>query len=114
VLHTNGKSWSNLEVSASLPANMGFTDLTGDGAGGFWALDVAIGAASGVVPAEDLVHYSGKWTVEALPAIPGSVSGTTSVVGLFPMPGIGQVWAPATYDVAPGGQPSALIFRFTP
>jgi hypothetical protein len=115
VLHWNGTAWSQLQIPASLPSNMGFTSLTGDGDGGFWALDVALQTAgTGITPAEDLVHYiGGKWTVEALPAVPDSTPGTTSVTGLFHVPGTQQVWAPATYDNS-SGQPNDLIFRYTP
>lgn len=114
VLHWNGTAWSQLEVPASLPSNMGFTELTGDGGSGFWALDVALQTVgTGITPAEDLVHYNGsKWTVEALPVIPDSTPGTTSVTGLFQVPGTHQVWAPATYDDSTG-QPLGLIFRYT-
>jgi hypothetical protein len=38
-----------------------------------------------------VLHYNGsKWTVEALPAIPDSTPGTTSVTGLFQVPGTGR------------------------
>ena len=115
VLHWNGTAWSRLEVPASLPANTGFTELTGDGGSGFWALNVALQTVgTGITPAEELVHYNGsKWTVEALPAIPDSTPGTTSVTGLFQIPGTHQVWAPATYDNS-SGQPNDLIFRYIP
>ena len=116
VLHWNGTAWSQLAVPSSLPANMGFTELAGDGGSGFWALDVALQTVgTGITPAEDLVHYNGsKWTVEALPAIPDSTPGTTSVTGLFRVPGSHQVWAPATYFDDSSGQPSGLIFRYIP
>lgn len=115
VLHWNGTAWSQLQVPASLPSNMGFTELTGDGGSGFWALDVALQTVgTGITPAEDLVHYNGsKWTVEALPAIPDSTPGTTAVTGLFQVPHTHQVWAPATYENS-SGQPSDLIFRYIP
>jgi hypothetical protein len=115
VLHWDGKVWSQVRIPASLPSNMGFTELAGDGGSGFWAVDVALQTVgTGITPAEDLVHYNGsKWTVEALPAIPGDTAGTTSVTGLFQVPGTHQVWAPATYDNS-AGQPSELIFRYIP
>ena len=37
----NGTAWSQVEVAASLPANMGFTELTGDGGSGFIARESA-------------------------------------------------------------------------
>ncbi len=113
--HWNGKSWKLLAVPASLYKGIkqgaAFTEVTPDGAGGFWA-----GLATeGTSLAVKLVHYrAGKWSVIGLPAIKGStvLPVPRNAVSLTRIPGTRQMWVPIEYSVL-SGQFKYSIYRYS-
>ncbi len=113
--HWTGKSWKRLAVPSSLYQGIkqgsAFTEVTPDGAGGFWA-----GLATeGMSYAVKLVHYrAGKWTVIALPVIKGSavLPVPRNAVRLAAVPGTRQAWVPIEYT-ALSGQFKYSIYSYT-
>ena len=113
--HWSGASWKSLSVPSwlyhGIKQGSAFTDVTPDGAGGFWA-GLATGGLSYAVK---LVHYrAGKWSVIALPAIKGStvLPVPRNAISLTRIPGTRQAWVPIEYSVL-SGQFKYSIYRYS-
>jgi hypothetical protein len=105
LLHRNGSTWRVVARSDKL---RDVTGLTPDGHGGFW-----LTAAHPASPsASDIIDYrNGTFTRQRAPSRPGC---TSSIDGIFAVPGTGSGWATGTLTPVKAGTPKTDILRYTP
>jgi hypothetical protein len=107
LLHWNGSTWHMVARSDKLHD---VTGLTPDGHGGFWLTATRPASSS----ASDIIDYrNGTFTSQPAPSRPGC---TSSVSGIFAVPGTGSAWATGTLTPAKArtGTPKTDILRYTP
>jgi hypothetical protein len=105
LLHWNGSTWHTVARNRTL---RGVTGLTPDGHGGFWltATDPASPRASDIVD-----YHNGTFTSQPAPARRGY---TSSVSGIFAVPGTGSSWATGALTPVKAGAAKTDILRYTP
>jgi hypothetical protein len=105
LLHWNGSTW---RVAAQNRQLRDVTGLTPDGHGGLWLTATHPASPS----ASDIIDYrNGIFTSQPAPSRQGY---TSSVDGIFAVPGTGASWATGTLTPVKAGNPKTDILRYTP